>query len=110
MANSTRSIAHCAALSFPGILGLAALPLVVVPIIIIFLGGENWKALAPIAGIALVFFGSLVPPDFLILVALVGFLGANMPIVNQSGVLTGFRWVMLFAMAIGFLLRNATQT
>ena len=91
-------------------LPMLAVTLASLPLILIGLPTVDWKVLVPIVGIALVLFGSLVPPDFLILFALVGFLGANMPIVNQGGVLTGFRWVMLFAMAIGFILRDATQT
>ena len=58
---------------------------------------------------ALVLFGSLIPPDFLILSTLLAFLGASMPIVNRAGVLWEFRWFMLFALALGVFLRSSVQ-
>jgi hypothetical protein len=65
-------------------------------------------AVAILAG-ALVLFGSLIPPDFLILSTLLAFLGAGMPIVNWGGMLNQFRWVMLLALALGMLLRSSVQ-
>ena len=88
---------------------LVVLILALFPLVILVVQG-NWKLAAGLVIFALTLFSSLVPPDLLVLASLVAFLGANMPIMNQGGVLTGFRWVMLFAMAIGFLLRNVTQT
>ena len=62
------------------------------------------------AGVVFILFGSLIPPDLLILAALLSFLGANMPILDLDSVLTQFRWAMLLAMALEFLLRSTAQT
>ena len=59
---------------------------------------------------AIVLFGSLIPPRYLILSTLLAFLGASMPIVNLGGVLNQFRWVMLLALALGMLLRSSVQS
>ena len=58
---------------------------------------------------AVVLFASLIPPHYLILSTLLAFLGASMPIVNPGGALNQFRWVMLFALALGMLLRSSVQ-
>ena len=58
---------------------------------------------------ALVLFGSLIPPHYLILSTLLTFLGASMPIVNRGGALNQFRWVMLLALVLGMLLRSSVQ-
>jgi hypothetical protein len=58
---------------------------------------------------ALVLFGSLIPPDFLILSTLLAFLGASMPILNRGGVFDEFRWLMLLAFALGMLMRSSVQ-
>jgi hypothetical protein len=58
---------------------------------------------------AIVLFGSLIPPDFLILSTLLAFLGASMPFANRGGVLLEFRWFMLFALALGVFLRSSVQ-
>jgi hypothetical protein len=65
-------------------------------------------AVAIVAG-ALALFASLIPPHFLILSTLLAFLGSSMPYVNRGGVLNQFRWVMLFALALGMLLRSSVQ-
>ena len=65
-------------------------------------------AVAIVVG-ALVLFGSLIPPDFLILTTLLAFLGAGMPIADQGGAMSKFRWVMLLALGLGMLLRNSVQ-
>jgi hypothetical protein len=58
---------------------------------------------------ALVLFGSLIPPHYLILSTLLTFLGVSMPIVNRGGALNQFRWAMLFALALGMILRSSVQ-
>ncbi len=66
MPNPTRAFAHRAPLSFQGILALAALPLVLALLIILLTGGD-WRVAAGVVVVAFVLLGSIVPPDFLIL-------------------------------------------
>ena len=83
--------------------------LALLPLTILIVQGD-WKFAAGVAGVVFILFGSLIPPDLLILAALLSFLGANMPILNLDSVLTQFRWAMLLAMALAFLLRSTAQT
>lgn len=109
MPNPTRAFAHRAPLSFQGILALAALPLVLALLIILLTGGD-WRVAAGVVVVAFVLLGSIVPPDFLMLSALLAFIGASMPIVNRGEVLGLFRWVMLFALGLGMALRNTVRS
>ena len=58
---------------------------------------------------AIVLLGSLIPPHYLILSTLLAFLGASMPIASLGGAMSELRWVMLFALALGMLLRSSVQ-
>ena len=83
--------------------------LVLLAVAVVLARGDWWTAIG-IALVTLVLFGCLAAPQYLGLFALLAFLGAGMPIVNQGGVLNQYRWAILVVMALGMLLRNSMQS
>ena len=70
----------------------------------------DWRMAAGIVLVTLILFSSLAAPHYLGLFAMLAFLGAGVPLINQGGALSQYRWAVLVVLALGLLLRNSMQS